>query len=146
MRVFHADSLSFRMFMLSILPVSAHLRAGRKGDGARGISAERFEIPLAGGGAPFAPWGEPSPPRRSPGGNGKGGSDSRCRRLFAFELAKWPRDTIAAAALGGFFNLHIVIQNQPFYPISCFLWEKVIQGDNCVFGISSNDVQLGAPC
>ena len=47
-----------------------------QGDRARGISAERFEIPLAGGGASFAPWGEPSPPRLSPGGNGKGGSDS----------------------------------------------------------------------
>src|SRR6267143_5598236 len=30
------------------------------GDRARGISAKRFEIPLAGGGAYFAPWGEPS--------------------------------------------------------------------------------------
>ena len=47
-----------------------------QGDRARGISAERFEIPLAGGGALFAPWGEPSPPRLAPGGNGKGGSDS----------------------------------------------------------------------
>src|SRR5712692_11321005 len=47
-----------------------------QGDRARGISAERFEIPLAGGGAYFAPWGEPSPPRLFPGGNGKGGSDS----------------------------------------------------------------------
>lgn len=47
-----------------------------QGDRARGISAERFEIPLAGGGAQSAPWGEPSPPRLSPGGNGKGGSDS----------------------------------------------------------------------
>src|SRR5215472_9672863 len=44
-----------------------------QGDRARGISAERFEIPLAGGGAWFAAWGEPSPPRLAPGGNGKGG-------------------------------------------------------------------------
>src|SRR5947209_20395392 len=49
---------------------------GRQGDRARGISAERFEIPLAGGGAWFAPWGERSLPRLAPGGNGKGGSDS----------------------------------------------------------------------
>jgi hypothetical protein len=58
-------------------------------DRARGISAQRFEIPLAGGAgarivtALFAgtrrvpAWGEPSrepsPPRLSPGGNGKGG-------------------------------------------------------------------------
>ena len=49
---------------------------GPQGDRARGISVERFEIPLAGGGAQFAPWGEPSPPRLAPGGNGKGGSDS----------------------------------------------------------------------
>src|SRR5215469_2702305 len=56
-----------------------------QGDGARGISAQRFEIPLAGGagarivtallaGTRRVPaWGEPSPPRLSLGGNGKGG-------------------------------------------------------------------------
>ena len=71
-----------------------------QGDRARGISAERFEIPLAGGGAQFAPWGEPSPPRLAPGGNGKGGSDSllpqaNLLRVWCFmtllAMGWWPR-------------------------------------------------------
>ena len=65
----------------------AVLRLSR-GDRARGVSAERFETPLAGGAAAgavpavlagaerAAAWGEPSPPRLSLGGNGKGGSNS----------------------------------------------------------------------
>ncbi len=61
------------MFRQVLFPADAAPH-GPQGDRARGISAERFEIPLAGGGAQFAPWGEPSPPRLAPGGNGKGGS------------------------------------------------------------------------
>jgi hypothetical protein len=71
-------------FRQVLLEVNASSRDGQ-GDRARGISAERFEIPLAGGAgagivtALFAgtrrvpAWGEPSPPRLAPGGNGKGG-------------------------------------------------------------------------
>src|SRR5579872_5301620 len=59
-------------------------RLGRQGDRARGISAERFEIPLAGGGAASmgasavcwrpacAAWGEPARPGFPRRGNGKG--------------------------------------------------------------------------
>jgi len=58
--------------------------AHRQGDRARGISAERFEIPLAGGGAASmgasavgwrpacAAWGEPARPGFPRRGNGKG--------------------------------------------------------------------------
>jgi hypothetical protein len=65
-----------------------------RGDRARGGSAERLETPLAGGAAAWAvpavlagaeraaAWGEPSPPRLPPGGNGKGGSIPCCRRQF----------------------------------------------------------------
>ncbi len=64
-----------------------------QGDRARGISAERFEIPLAGGGARFAPWGEPSPPRLAPGGNGKRGLDSllpQANRVWLWYFMKLP--------------------------------------------------------
>jgi hypothetical protein len=44
----------------------------RQGDRARGISAERFEIPLAGGAAVWAAWGEPARPGFPRRGNGKG--------------------------------------------------------------------------
>ena len=67
-----------------------------QGDRARGISAERFEIPLAGGAAAAmiasafcwrsacAAWGEPSPPRLSPGETGKGDQIPCCRRRIRF--------------------------------------------------------------
>ncbi|SRR5579883_1803317 len=70
------------------VPLEVDVPSGEPGDRARGISAERFEIPLAGGaGARIVTallagtrrdpaWGEPSPPRLSPGGNGKGESNS----------------------------------------------------------------------
>jgi hypothetical protein len=71
------------------VPLAVNVFSGEpQGDRARGISAERFEIPLAGGagarivtallaGTRRGPaWGEPSPPRLSPGGNGKRGVNS----------------------------------------------------------------------
>ena len=59
----------YRIFSSSgkLLPVDF-----RQGDRARGISAERFEIPLAGGAALLAAWGAPARPGFPRRGNGKG--------------------------------------------------------------------------
>jgi hypothetical protein len=69
--------------ILSFLSVAVLIQRGQHisdatlGGCARGVSAERFETPLAGGAAALAAaWGEPSPPRLSPRGNGKGESNS----------------------------------------------------------------------
>src|SRR5215831_7922231 len=80
MMLYRAGGDSGKCFGVSIRPHES------QGDRARGISAERFEIPLAGGGAQFAPWGEPSPPRLSPGGNGKGGLDSLLPQANCFGI------------------------------------------------------------
>jgi hypothetical protein len=70
-------------------PISLHIpRPGGQGDRARGISAERFEIPLAGGAAAAMPagvvgrraacaaWGEPARPGFSPEGKRERGESS----------------------------------------------------------------------
>jgi hypothetical protein len=49
----------------------------RQGDAQGAISAERFEIPLAGGAALFAAWGEPSRPGVPPAGGMRKGEIKR---------------------------------------------------------------------
>jgi hypothetical protein len=46
---------------------------GAQGDAQGGFQLSVLRIPLVGGADEFAAWGEPSPPRFAPGGNGKGG-------------------------------------------------------------------------
>src|SRR5579864_3599686 len=51
---------------------------------ARGVSAERFETPLAGGAAACRGVGGTRPPRLALGGNGKGGSNSLLPQAILF--------------------------------------------------------------
>ena len=75
--------------LIYFLSVAVLLQRGQAhsvwlGGCARGVSAERFETPLAGGAAALAAaWGEPSRPGFPLGGNGKGGPDSLLPQAFS---------------------------------------------------------------
>ena len=81
-----ADVAAILIYFLSVTVLiqrGQHISGATPGGCARGVSAERFETPLAGGATALAAaWGEPSPPRLSPWGNGKGDQIPCCRRLL----------------------------------------------------------------
>jgi hypothetical protein len=95
--------------LLNSFPPAITFASGRPAEGCtsaetnpggsrKGGSADRLETPLAGGAAAWAvpavlagaervaAWGEPSPPRLPPGGNGKGGSNSLLPQAVSLAL------------------------------------------------------------